>query len=246
MRHLLLWLCFLFCSPAFGQDLSIETVLSSPFPSDGVASNSVDKAAWVINDRGHYNVWIAEGPSYQLRQLTQYSEDDGQAISDLEISRSGDWIAYVRGGFANAAKEIPNPSSNPRGAKQQVWMIRSTGGKPIFIGEGFDPQISPNGKTIIYVRDSQIYQAAVDQSVQESILFQARGNQRFSSMVTRWLESFIHQSSRRSLFCWHLRSCGRENHLDFSLCRSRLRSGLVAERKTDSFPAISRRAWANH
>lgn len=164
--------------PVLGNGLTIETLLSSPFPSEGVASNHVDQAVWVINHRGRYNVWIAEGPDYKLRQLTNYSQDDGQEISHLRISRTGEWIVYVRGGEPNQAKEIPNPTSDPKGAKQQVWAIRKSGGNSVLIGEGSEPDISPDGTRVIYARDGQVYQATMDGSAKETELFHARGNNR--------------------------------------------------------------------
>jgi dipeptidyl aminopeptidase/acylaminoacyl peptidase len=175
MRHISLFIFLIWCLPACSAELLLETLLGTPFPSGGVASNTVDKAAWVINKQGRYNVWIAEGPEYKLRQLTQYTEDDGQQIGDLRISNSGESVVYVRGGAPNAAKEIPNPTSDPAGKKRQVWSIPASGGEPILIGEGNHPDISPDSRSVVFVRDGQIYEAAIDGSRKESTLIHARG-----------------------------------------------------------------------
>src|SRR5256714_4222427 len=93
---------------AWADGFTLEQVLSSPFPSDLIASKQGDKVAWIFDTQGKRNIWIAEAPEFAGRQLTRYTEDDGQEISALIFSPDGNWIAYVRGGEANSDKEIPN------------------------------------------------------------------------------------------------------------------------------------------
>src|SRR4051812_35045755 len=57
---------------------TVEQVLGSPFPTNLVASPAAGKVAWICNDRGRRNVWVAEPPEYKGRALTKYTEDDGQ------------------------------------------------------------------------------------------------------------------------------------------------------------------------
>src|SRR2546428_11821157 len=68
---------------------TLEQVLSSPFPSDLVAAPEGERIAWVFNAEGKRNVWVAEGPDFKARQLTQYNEDDGQELTDLSFTRDG-------------------------------------------------------------------------------------------------------------------------------------------------------------
>ncbi len=49
---------------------TLEQVMSAPFPSDLSAAPSGGTIAWVQNDRGVRNIWVAEPPEYQGRQLT--------------------------------------------------------------------------------------------------------------------------------------------------------------------------------
>src|SRR5215470_19430064 len=88
---------------------TLEQVLSSPFPSDLVASPAGERIAWVFNAQGKRNVWVGEGPNFKARQLTQYNEDDGQELTNLSFTRDGKWLVYVRGGNANSAGDVPNP-----------------------------------------------------------------------------------------------------------------------------------------
>src|SRR5215475_13425330 len=92
---------------------TLEQVLSSPFPSDLVAAPGGERIAWVFNAQGKRNVWVAEGPDLKARQLTQYIEDDGQELTELSFTHDGKWLVYVRGGDANSAGDVPNPTSDP-------------------------------------------------------------------------------------------------------------------------------------
>ena len=188
MRILVAVLFLFSIQPLFSADLTLETLLGSPFPSEGVASSTNDQAAWVLNNRGHYNVWIARGPDYKLKQITKYSRDDGQEISGLCITGSGDRIVYVRGGEENAAGEIPNPASDPKGVKRQIWSVAVDAGEPLLIAEGSQPDVSPDGKTVVYVRSKQIYSAGIDGTVKESPLVSARG----SNATPKWSPDGAH------------------------------------------------------
>src|SRR6266849_768980 len=105
------------------QSFTLEQVMSSPFPSDLTVSKRGDKVAWAFDAEGKRNIWIAEAPAFTARQLTHYDKDDGLELTDLKFSPNGNAIAYVRGGAKNQVGEIPNPSSDPAGAKQEVWIV---------------------------------------------------------------------------------------------------------------------------
>jgi dipeptidyl aminopeptidase/acylaminoacyl peptidase len=155
---------------------SLDDIMSAPFPSELIASSSKNRIAWVFNDEGRRNIWVADGPDYLPRQLTKYDKDDGQKVQYLSFSLDGSFIVYVRGDFANSQNEHPNPSSNPKGVKQEVWLIKVDGGEPKLLGEGSFPAISPDGSQIAFVRENKIYKAAADGSAEAAQLFHARGN----------------------------------------------------------------------
>src|SRR5438309_5501956 len=110
-------------SLALGNGFTLEQVLSSPFPSDLIASKTGDRLAWVFDYLGKRNIWIAEAPSFKGRQLTRYDKDDGQEITEAVFSPDGNWISFVHGGPPKMDKEIPNPSTDTAGAKQEVWLV---------------------------------------------------------------------------------------------------------------------------
>src|SRR5579864_6300517 len=143
------------------KPVSLEELLSAPFPENLQAARKSNRVAWTFNQEGKRNIWVAEGPAFQARRLTSYLEDDGQPISDLNFSDDANTIVYVRGEGKNTAGQYPNPTSNPAGAEQTVWSISWSGGEPKKVDVGDSPKISVKGM-VAYVRDGQLYLASLD------------------------------------------------------------------------------------
>src|SRR5258707_11936786 len=142
---------------------TLEQVMSAPFPSSLTASKTNNRIAWVLNQEGRRNIWVAEGPAFSARQVTKYNDDDGQELSDLSFSADSDTIVFVRGEGKNAAGQVPNPTSSPAGVEQAVWTVAWSGGEPKRVDAGHSPQISPRG-SIAYAKDGQIWIAPLDGS----------------------------------------------------------------------------------
>jgi dipeptidyl aminopeptidase/acylaminoacyl peptidase len=140
---------------------SLEQVLSSPFPSELIASSDGSKIAWVFDEQGKRNIWIAEAPTFKGRRLTAYERDDGQEITEISFSPDGKWLAYVRGGEANSDNEIPNPTSEVNGARREIYVVSTRTGGASKIAEGDAPGFSPKSDRVIFSRDGQLYQAAL-------------------------------------------------------------------------------------
>ena len=151
---------------AFGNGFTLERVMSSPFPSDLIASRQGDKIAWVFDAQGKRNIWIAEAPGFKGRQLTRYNADDGQEITEPVFSPDGNWIAYVRGGPPNSDKEIPNPTSDPKGVHQQVWMVNTRSGETMKLGDGESPFFAPRGLQPAFNHEGHLWSAAIQLSTE--------------------------------------------------------------------------------
>jgi len=173
----LLLLCYcLTLARQNGNGFTIEQVLSSPFPSDLVASPTGQRIAWVFDAEGKRNVWVAEGPTFQARQLTRYDKDDGQEITDLAFTHDGKWVVYVRGGNENQAGEIPNPTSDAAGATQAVYAVSWDDGRIKRLGEGRAPAVSPTGDQIVYSNNNQLWVASLAEGSEPHQYFAARGS----------------------------------------------------------------------
>jgi dipeptidyl aminopeptidase/acylaminoacyl peptidase len=157
---------------------SVEQILSAPFPSELVASPSGARVAWVFDDRGVRNVWVAEGPAFAGRRLTTYQHDDGQEITGLGFSPDGSALVFVRGGAANRAGEVPNPASNAAGAEQAVWTVPVGGGDPRKLGAGSGAAVSPKGDLVAFVQRGQIWLAGLSGTPAAAAAVHARGSAR--------------------------------------------------------------------
>ncbi len=155
---------------------TLDQVLSAPFPSDLVAAPAGERVAWVFNARGERNVWVAEGPDFKARQLTQYDEDDGQEIADLSFTRDGKWLVYTRGGSPNSAGEIPNPTSDPSGATQAIYAVSWEPGRVVKLADGDSPVVSPNDNRIVFSKEDQIHIVEIAEGSEPHQLFAARGS----------------------------------------------------------------------
>src|SRR5690348_17539287 len=145
-------------------NFTLQQVLDYPFPSVLAASEHGDRIAWVINLRGVRNVWIAQAPAFKPRQLTHFTQDDGQEITQLTFSPSGDALVFVRGGDHDANwpdKLEPDPASSTTEPKVTLWAARLPDGAVHEITEGDAPAISSQGK-LAYIKDDQVWTVSQD------------------------------------------------------------------------------------
>ena len=165
-------------TPALAQraGVPIDAILSAPYPTSMTAAPSSGVFAWVQNDKGVRNIWVAAPPDYQARQLTQYDADDGQDIGGLTFTPDAATLFYVRGGGANRAGDMPNPTSDPAGAEQAIWRVAVASGTPARVGVGSGVSVSPTGDAIVFGRRGQAFTAPVDGSSEPAQLFTVRAN----------------------------------------------------------------------
>ena len=169
-----------FQAAVFAQEpvgFTLEQVLSSPFPSELVAARQGERVAWVFDAEGRRNIWVAEGPQFKARQLTKFNQDDGQELSDVGFSADGNWIVFVRGGDKNSRGEVPNPTNDAAGVKQQVMAINWTTGEVRTLSEGNNPVPSPAGQQVVFSKGDQLWVATLTETDgKASQLFNARGS----------------------------------------------------------------------
>lgn len=162
-------------APLTAQAPTIEQLMSAPFPSSLRAAPAGGAVAWVMNDEGVRNVWVAAPPDYVGRAITSYTEDDGQDIGGLAWSADAATLFYIRGQGANRSGENPNPTSDPAGAEQAIWRVSVAGGAPVRIGAGAAPLPAPSGDGLVYTNRGQVWWAPLDGSAEPEQLFRSRG-----------------------------------------------------------------------
>ena len=100
-----------FASAQGTQPFSLEQVLSSPFPTNLVAAEHAGRIAWVFATKGERNVWVADAPNFEGRQVTHYVGDDGMPLAALKLTPDGKTVVYARGTESNHAGETADPTS---------------------------------------------------------------------------------------------------------------------------------------
>lgn len=130
---------------------TIEQVLSYAFPASLVAAPVGERIAWLSNDRGRRNVWVAEAPDWKPRRLTPYDDDDGRDLSALQFLPDGQRLIYLRGHGTNLDGEVANPTSDIDGASRDLWLVDVRGGAPVRLAGAVNAVVAPTGARIAWV-----------------------------------------------------------------------------------------------
>ena len=156
--------------------------MSAPFPSDLVAAPVGGSVAWVQIAKGVRNIWAAAPPDYKGKQVTSYTQDDGEELGELIWTADGQAIIYTRGGDLDGFGENPNPRSAPDEQKQLLWIVTLDGKPPRQLAEGHSAAVSPKGDRIAFISKRDIWSVRIDNSDKPAALVQSKGR----SSSIRW------------------------------------------------------------
>jgi dipeptidyl aminopeptidase/acylaminoacyl peptidase len=142
--------------PAAAED--IAKTLSLPVASGLIGARDKARFAWIENEAGVRNIWIAD-KGVPARRITSFSEDDGLELYDLALTPDGGSLAFVRGGDAEYPdmEDVPNPAALASWPKQQLFVSALGGGAPILVGEGHSPAFSPDGRSLAFTYRGSIF-----------------------------------------------------------------------------------------
>jgi dipeptidyl aminopeptidase/acylaminoacyl peptidase len=140
---------------------TIEQFLLPGTPIEIASAKKADRIAWTAYEHGLRNVYTAVAPDFTPVRLTAVTKDDGIELSDLSISDDGGVVTFVRGTQPNREGWVANPTADPAGAQRTIWAVRTSGGGAWKLGEGTTPALSPDGRTVLFSKDGQIYSFAV-------------------------------------------------------------------------------------
>ncbi len=167
-------------------DFTVEQAASFPFASSLAAAPSGSRIAWVLKSRGVRNIYVAEGPTFVPRKITNYTADDGQELTNVSLSRDGRYVVYTRGGdhdsnWGGEGGHEPDPSSSPTEPHVEVYSVAFDGGTPKLLGMGDAPAISPRDNRVAFISGGQIFSAPIDGSAEAKAFVYAKGTS--SSLV---------------------------------------------------------------
>ena len=141
---------------------TIGQFMGAASPLEVVAARKVDRIAWVAYDQGKRNVYTAAAPAFAPVRLTSYLKDDGVDLTNVRISAAGSTVVFIRGSAPNRQGWNANPSGDPNGSEQAIWAARVvTPGVSWRVAKGTNPQVAPDGSSVLFVKDGQIYRAKI-------------------------------------------------------------------------------------
>jgi dipeptidyl aminopeptidase/acylaminoacyl peptidase len=157
---------------------TIESYLSPPFPTELTATRDGKTIAWLFNDKGSRNIFIAESPFTDAKKITNYSGDDGIDMNSIEFIPDGKQIIFVRGNSNNRNGEPANPAFLQTSTSRNIWIINKDGSNLRKIISGSYYKVSPDGKSLAYSSAGQIWITSLtDTAAKPEKLFQSRGGQ---------------------------------------------------------------------
>jgi dipeptidyl aminopeptidase/acylaminoacyl peptidase len=160
------------------QNIPFKSFKSYPFPTELCSASKGSQIAWAMDEQGVRNVYVAEGPSYIAKKVTNFTKNDGQELTSLSVSDDGKYVVFVRGGDhgANYDGGLPiNAANETNPFKVQVGSVPFAGGDTKFLSEGDAPEISPDSKTVAFIKGGQVFTAPIDGSSAAKNIFTTRG-----------------------------------------------------------------------
>jgi dipeptidyl-peptidase 4 len=139
----------------------LEAYFDIASPLELTAAKTVDRIAWTVYEAGLRNVYTATAPDFAPIRLTTFLNDDGQEVSSVRLSDDGSTAVFVRGHAPNRDGWVANPMHDPAGSERAIWAVRTAGGPAWRVAEGAAPELSPDGRTVLYLREGQVYRARI-------------------------------------------------------------------------------------
>jgi dipeptidyl aminopeptidase/acylaminoacyl peptidase len=160
---------------------SYREFLSPASPQEVVAARKVDRIAWVDYAEGKRNAYTAVAPQFAPVRLTNFMKDDGIMMSGIRISDDGSTVVFLRGEAPNRSGWAPNPTADPNGPEHAIWAARTAGGGAWRVADAANPELAPDGSSILFIKDGQIFRAKVTRTKPVSAV--DRGEKAF---ITEW------------------------------------------------------------
>lgn len=141
--------------------VTIENLLSSPFPTYLVGSTDGNTIAWVFNDRGSRNIFIAKAPKFEAKKVTNYLGDDGVEVNSIQLSADGKYLAFIRGNTVNSKGEPANPAQLQSSTERVIWVMDLSKDILRKVGIGASPRFSKDGRSLAYIMKGEVWHVNV-------------------------------------------------------------------------------------
>jgi len=145
---------------AASQSITIEDLLSAPFPYGLMASPKGEQVAWIANHLGARNIYLGQDGGdgkFAVRALTRQEGDNGIELAGLQWSHDASKLIFSRGGSLEGGGPV-NPSSAASGpTAMEIASVRLDSGQIRSFGPGSNAVPSPVNDDVAFVRGGQIW-----------------------------------------------------------------------------------------
>ncbi|GMQ30098.1 S9 family peptidase [Algoriphagus confluentis] len=171
------YLLLLFTLPILSNGQRMADYLSVPFPSYLTASPDGKSIAWVFNDQGERNLFLARSPEFEAVQLTDFKGDEGLDLGPISFSPDGKTLLFVRGNSRNSSGQAANPAQLQINTDKKIYSLNLETKERRWFAPGSSPVFSPDGEQVAFLMGGSVYlKAAKDTSESVEQLFTARGS----------------------------------------------------------------------
>ena len=164
-----------FFTNILSAQVTIENLLSVPFPTDLKSSADGKHIAWVFNNQGVRNLFSADAPDFKIHKLSNHATDDGIDIGSVSFTPDGNKILFTEGNPNNGKGEAANPALLQTKTDRTVWIVNTNGENLKKLGSGDNAVASPNNNRIAFVSSGQIWSISLDSTKSAEKLIQTRG-----------------------------------------------------------------------
>jgi dipeptidyl aminopeptidase/acylaminoacyl peptidase len=145
---------------AVDRSITIEDLLSAPFPYGLMASPRGEQVAWIANYLGARNIYVGQVGSdgkLAVRALTRQQGDNGIELADLQWSHDSSSLVFARGGSLEGGGPV-NPLSAASGpTAMDIASVRLDSGEIRSFGPGNSAVPSPVNDDLVFLRSGQIW-----------------------------------------------------------------------------------------
>lgn len=163
---------------AADRSITMEQLLSAPFPYGLTAAPKGEQVAWIANHLGARNIYLARkgsGGKFEVRALTRQEGDNAIELADLQWSHDASALVFSRGGSLEGGGPV-NPLSTASGPiAMEIASVRLDSGEIRSFGPGSNAVPSPVNDDIVFVRAGQIWMANPANAQEATQLIQDAG-----------------------------------------------------------------------
>lgn len=163
---------------AADPSVTIEDLLSAPFPYGLTASPKGEQVAWIANHLGARNIYLGQvGKDGKLaaRAVTKQEGDNGIELDALQWSHDASSLVFSRGGSLEGGGPV-NPLSSAGGPiAMEIASVKLASGEIRSFGPGNGAVTSPVDDDVAFVRAGQIWIANLSNAADATQLVQDSG-----------------------------------------------------------------------